>query len=487
MVVAVGGAVALGEWSEAASVVFLFALAQLLETRAMERARGAIRALMDLAPAEALVRRDGARRARAGRRRARRRRDRRQAWREDSARRPRRAPARATSTRRRSPASRCRSRRRRATRCSPAPSTAAARSTSTVTRLRPRLDARAHHPPRRARAGAARAEPDVRRSLRARLHAGRARRSRCSSRSCRRSSPAASWSHVDLPLARAAGDLLPVRAGDLDAGLDRVGARRRGAEGRADQGRRAPRAAGGGALRRVRQDRHADARPAARRRRGGRSTACAAPRSCGWPPRSSRAPNIRSAARSSSTPRRRAAGHRRRGRIPGAARAGRRGTGRTPSRVVVGNHRLFEERGLCSPALHAALESLTAEGCSTVMVARGGRPIGVIGVADEPRESAARRGRAAARAGRRARRAAHRRPRARRPGAGGERSGSTSTGRRCCPRTRWPRSRSCARATARWRWSATGSTTRRRSPPPTSASRWAWPAPTPRSRPPTSR
>ena len=59
MVVAVAGAVALGEWSEAASVVFLFALAQLLETRAMERARGAIRALMDLSPVEALVRRAG--------------------------------------------------------------------------------------------------------------------------------------------------------------------------------------------------------------------------------------------------------------------------------------------------------------------------------------------------------------------------------------------------------------------------------------------
>jgi len=58
MLVAVAGAVVLGEWSEAASVVFLFALAQLLETRAMERARGAIRALMDLAPAEALVRRE---------------------------------------------------------------------------------------------------------------------------------------------------------------------------------------------------------------------------------------------------------------------------------------------------------------------------------------------------------------------------------------------------------------------------------------------
>ncbi|MBA2604121.1 MAG: cadmium-translocating P-type ATPase [Acidobacteria bacterium] len=59
MLVAVAGAMLLGEWAEGASVVFLFALAQLLETRAMDRARGAIRALMDLAPSEALVRRGG--------------------------------------------------------------------------------------------------------------------------------------------------------------------------------------------------------------------------------------------------------------------------------------------------------------------------------------------------------------------------------------------------------------------------------------------
>ncbi len=56
MIVAVIGAVILGEWTEAASVVFLFAIAQLLEAGAMERARGAIRALMELAPADALVR-----------------------------------------------------------------------------------------------------------------------------------------------------------------------------------------------------------------------------------------------------------------------------------------------------------------------------------------------------------------------------------------------------------------------------------------------
>src|SRR5919108_772183 len=59
MLVAVAGAMLLGEWAEGASVVFLFALAQTLEARAMARARGAIRALMDLAPAEALVIRAG--------------------------------------------------------------------------------------------------------------------------------------------------------------------------------------------------------------------------------------------------------------------------------------------------------------------------------------------------------------------------------------------------------------------------------------------
>jgi Cd2+/Zn2+-exporting ATPase len=56
MLVAAAGAVALGQWSEAATVVFLFALAQALETRTLDRARSAIRALMDLAPADALVR-----------------------------------------------------------------------------------------------------------------------------------------------------------------------------------------------------------------------------------------------------------------------------------------------------------------------------------------------------------------------------------------------------------------------------------------------
>ncbi len=59
MVIAVAGALALGDWAEATSVVFLFAVAQWLEVRTMERARQAIRTLIDLAPREALVRRNG--------------------------------------------------------------------------------------------------------------------------------------------------------------------------------------------------------------------------------------------------------------------------------------------------------------------------------------------------------------------------------------------------------------------------------------------
>jgi Cd2+/Zn2+-exporting ATPase len=59
MVIAVVGALALGDWPEATTVVFLFAVAQWLEVRTMERARQAIRALIDLAPREALVKRNG--------------------------------------------------------------------------------------------------------------------------------------------------------------------------------------------------------------------------------------------------------------------------------------------------------------------------------------------------------------------------------------------------------------------------------------------
>lgn len=59
MSIAIVGAMVIGEWAEAAAVTFLFALAELLESLSMDRARNAIRSLMELAPPHALVRRNG--------------------------------------------------------------------------------------------------------------------------------------------------------------------------------------------------------------------------------------------------------------------------------------------------------------------------------------------------------------------------------------------------------------------------------------------
>jgi Cd2+/Zn2+-exporting ATPase len=56
--------------------------------------------------------------------------------------------------------------------------------------------------------------------------------------------------------------------------------------------------------------------------------------------------------------------------------------------ALVGNHRLIEERGLCNAAIHSTLDSLAASGRTAVLVARGGRPLGIIALADRPRESA---------------------------------------------------------------------------------------------------
>ena len=55
MTVAVVGAFAVGEYPEAAMVVFLFAVAELIEKYSLERARNAVRALMEMAPETAFV------------------------------------------------------------------------------------------------------------------------------------------------------------------------------------------------------------------------------------------------------------------------------------------------------------------------------------------------------------------------------------------------------------------------------------------------
>ncbi len=59
MVVAVLGAAAIGDWLEAATVAFLFALSLALEGWSVGRARRAVAALLELVPAQARVRRDG--------------------------------------------------------------------------------------------------------------------------------------------------------------------------------------------------------------------------------------------------------------------------------------------------------------------------------------------------------------------------------------------------------------------------------------------
>ena len=56
MSLAVTGAILIGQWPEAAMVMFLFALAEIIEVKTMDRARNAIRGLMDLAPETATVR-----------------------------------------------------------------------------------------------------------------------------------------------------------------------------------------------------------------------------------------------------------------------------------------------------------------------------------------------------------------------------------------------------------------------------------------------
>ena len=71
-----------------------------------------------------------------------------------------------------------------------------------------------------------------------------------------------------------------------------------------------------------------------------------------------------------------------------SALTGRGAEGRVGGhRVLLGNHRLFEERRLCSPAIHDHLAAMAASGRTAVLVARDEEPIGIIAVADRPREN----------------------------------------------------------------------------------------------------
>ena len=59
MVIAAIGAASIGAWAEGALLLFLFSLGHALEHKALNRARGAVKALANLAPKVALVKRDG--------------------------------------------------------------------------------------------------------------------------------------------------------------------------------------------------------------------------------------------------------------------------------------------------------------------------------------------------------------------------------------------------------------------------------------------
>jgi Cd2+/Zn2+-exporting ATPase len=53
--------------------------------------------------------------------------------------------------------------------------------------------------------------------------------------------------------------------------------------------------------------------------------------------------------------------------------------------AIIGSHRLFEDRQLCTPALHAWVDTLERGGSTAVLVGHGGAPLGVIGLSDHMR------------------------------------------------------------------------------------------------------
>jgi Cd2+/Zn2+-exporting ATPase len=59
MLIGAGGAMLLGMWYEAAILIFVYSLGDVLESYAVDKARGAIKSLVDMMPKEALVHKDG--------------------------------------------------------------------------------------------------------------------------------------------------------------------------------------------------------------------------------------------------------------------------------------------------------------------------------------------------------------------------------------------------------------------------------------------
>ena len=141
-----------------------------------------------------------------------------------------------------------------------------------------------------------------------------------------------------------------------------------------------------GAMCGVRQDGHADERCAACRRGHPAERIQCRTKFSRSRPGSKRGPSIPSAERSSRVRSSLAW----RCRIqPNSSRSpgGERRLSSAGNRPLVGNHRLIEERDLCTADIHAKLDALAASGRTAVLVARRGRPLGIIALADRARES----------------------------------------------------------------------------------------------------
>jgi Zn2+/Cd2+-exporting ATPase len=73
------------------------------------------------------------------------------------------------------------------------------------------------------------------------------------------------------------------------------------------------------------------------------------------------------------------------------SRAGRGITARmNGDEYFLGNHAFLEEKKMCSPEIERALFRLEDEGKTTIIVARNNDPLGIIAVADIPRDESAR-------------------------------------------------------------------------------------------------
>ena len=256
MVIAVMGAMAIGEYEEAAMVVTLFAAAQWLEAQSLDRARQAIGRLLNLAPSDVLVRDDAGERlidielvtpgalmiVRPGEKFAL----------DGIVRNGHSDVNQAPITGESLPVEKT-----EGDEVFAGTINGHGALTVAVTRRRHDTHARAHRQPRGVGASQTRAAAAIHRSLCGVVHAVHRRAGRA-----RGGSAARGGEPVVRPLvvsrAGAAGGVVSLRARDFDAGVDRVGARRRRQARCAREGRHSSRAPRYGSRGRIRQDRDGD-------------------------------------------------------------------------------------------------------------------------------------------------------------------------------------------------------------------------------------